>query len=772
MHHDTISGARPYSFVIAAAMLFAVSLAGAQEQATLGLEEIVVTAQHVTENLQNVPVAITAFNTGELAQRNITDLTKLTQFVPNLNFLSSTGATSSSAAFAFIRGIGQTNPFLQNDPGVGIYVDGVYIGRTQGSVFDVVDLQRVEVLRGPQGTLYGRNTIGGAINLISNVPDAKLALSGGVEGGNYGTINSHIKVNVPFTDKLFASLAISERKHDGYVKPIINANCATCTTEALTNENNLAARLAIRYLATDELTFDLTGDYSRKNNLPIGVRLLSYQVGLFAPPPPIPAGPNYDTVVADLHGGHPASFFVNGQYNTSQSNFAGEDHQRVWGTALTATWNQNDVTVKSISAYRTVRVSTSNDGDGSPVGLFANAYDNIKQDQTSQEFQILSSAFDKRLDWLAGVYGYKENATELEDFAIYQETNGLFPGAFFGIPCFTWDPTKPPFNGGCGDNGTQYTNYAVVSGAAYANATYHITDALGLTAGVRYSYDKKTFYYTQVGQPTEFTDTSNSWNAFTPRVALEYHVTNDAMLYASYAQGFKSGAFNNGNVVAPGGSRAVAPEKVKSYEVGTKTEWLEHRLTANVAVFYSDYTDQQLQVTPQNGQGQHEFVNAGGSHIYGAELELKAQATQYLQFNASAGYTHTEITQVTPGTVGVNVGAKLPYTPNLTAAVGSQLTLPMGAVGDTILRGDWAYIGPQNGDAIDTQALVTPGRAIANFRATFRPRDAHWDVYGYVDNALNREYRTATYSAFAAQFTVGIDGPPRTVGGGVNFHFD
>jgi iron complex outermembrane receptor protein len=751
-----------------------------------GLEEITVTAQRVQENLQNVPIAVTALSTADLQARDITDLTQLTQHVPNLNFMSTTGASSSSAAFAFIRGIGQTNPFLENDPGVGIYVDGVYIGRTQGAVFDVLDLQRIEVLRGPQGTLYGRNTIGGAINLISNMPDDKLSFSGRVEGGNYSEINSHFRVNVPLTDRLFASLSLAELKHDGYVRPIINSSCPTCTTESLTNQNDFALRAALRWLASDQLTLDLVGDFSVKDNLPIGVRLLTYNVGLFSPPGAPPGLPNYDTVVANqnslgrfgptgpfffpnFHSGHYASYFVNGQYNTSQSQYAGADHQQVWGTSITATWKGDGLTLKSITAYRAVHINDTNDGDGSPVALFTNSIDHINQDQESQEFQLSSSV--GPLDWLAGLYGYKENAQETQDFALYSETNGLIPGAFIGLPCFTWNPADAPF-WGCADNGMQYTNYAVANGAIYANGTMHFNEIFDIVAGVRYSYEHKTFFYTQVGQPAETSNESADWHSVIPRVVFEYHPTKQALFYASYSQGFKSGAFNNGNYVVAGGSRDVSPERVRSYELGAKTAWLEDRLIGNAALFYSHYTDQQLQVTEQNGNGLHAFVNAGASRIYGGELELKARPLKFVQLDASLGYTETKITEVAAGTVGVTNGAELPYSPKVTADIGAQVTAPLGSEADVDLRADWSYIGIQNGDAQNTQALVTPGRGLVNFRATYRPADTTaWEIYGFVNNAFDKLYRVATYSAFAAQFTVGFDGPPRTFGGGVNFHF-
>ena len=215
---------------------------------------------------------------------------------------------------------------------------------------------------------------------------------------------------------------------------------------------------------------------------------------------------------------------------------------------------------------------------------------------------------------------------------------------------------------------------------------------------------------------------------------------------------------------------------MKSYELGAKTSWLDDRVTLNGALFYSDYTDQQLQITPEMGPpGQHAFVNAGASHIYGAELEFNYRPVQYLLFDANAGYTHTEITQVAPGTRGVTLGSKLPFTPNITSSIGAQWTVPMATVGATDLRADWSYIGAQNGDALNTVALITPGRAVTNFRATYRPdaagRLAGWEFYAWVRNAFDREYRSATYSAFAPQFVVGIDGPPRTFGAGFNFHY-
>ncbi len=727
------------------------------------VDDIVVTAQRREERLQNTPIAVTALSSANLEARGIQDITQLTSAVPNLNLISSDTLSASSTALVFIRGIGQPQVFIQNDPGVGIYVDGVYIGRSQGAIFNTLDLERIEVLRGPQGTLYGRNTIGGAINLIGKRPGPGFGGQVGIEIGNYGKIDSTLKLNVPLSSKVFGSLAFSQTKHDGYVRPLASPTCRSCSGDPLSNDNTWAARVALRALATDTLTLDLNADYTHRRNRPIGIRLLSYDGQV----PPFSF--IYSLPVTFFHQGQPPESFADPVPNTHQSGFTGYDNQNVYGTSFTAEWRSPIGVLKSISAYRGLHVSDQNDGDGSPLAIFSNASERITQDQYSQEIQLQNTAFDGKLEFILGGFGYREHATSVQNFAAFLAEGTGFQ--FFPFPqpgCFNLD--APPYYGCPGMDGGQFTTYDVSNLAAFSNGTFHITDKLSATAGLRYSYEHKRLRYVEVGGPSPSVDDKQSFGSWTPRFGLSYQASKDVLLYASYAQGYKSGNFNQYYSSYPTlGPPIVQPETAKAYELGLKTTSSHQRLLFNVAGFYTNYSNQQLQVT--GAPPAHAFVNAAQSRIYGVEVELQARPADFLRLDASLGYTHTEITKVTPGTFGVTQGSRLPFVPELTANFSSDLILPVGSGAKIDLRGEIQHLSSQTGDNQNTPNLITPARTLGNVRLSYLPRGRGLEIYAFVNNVADTRYRTATGSVFPALFTIGVDGPPRTFGVGARYRF-
>lgn len=728
------------------------------------IEEFIVTAQRRAEPLQKAPLAVTALSSANLQARGIQDISQLTSVVPNLNLISSDTLSASSTALVFIRGIGQPQVFIQNDPGAGIYVDGVYIGRSQGAIFNTLDLERVEVLRGPQGTLYGRNTIAGAINLISKRPGPEFGGQAGIEIGNYGAINSNLKLNVPLSSEVFGSVAFSETKHDGYVRPLADPSCPSCSNDALSNDNTWAGRVALRALATNKLTLDLNADYTHRNNRPLGIRLLSYN-GQFPP-----FSFSYSPPVMLFHQGRPPESFVNAAPNTHQSGFTGYDRQDVYGISFTAEWRSPIGVLKSISAYRGVRVDDQNDGDGSPLAIFSNAGESIKQHQYSQEIQLQNTAFNDQLEYILGGFAYREHATSVQYFASFLAESTGFPSPPLFLPprpCF--NPAAPPYYGCPGINGGQFTTYDVDNLAAFGNATFHITDKLSATAGLRYSYEDKRLRYVEIGGLAA-TDDKKSFGSWTPRIGLSYQANKDVLLYASYAEGYKSGNFNQFYYAYPTlGPPVVKPETAKAYELGLKTTSFNQRLLFNVAGFYTDYSNQQLQVT--GFPPAHAFVNAAQSEIYGVEVELQARPADFLRLDASLGYTHTEITEVTPGTFGVIQGSRLPFVPELTANLGADLILPVGDGAKIDLRAEIQHLSSQTGDNQNTSALITPGRTLGNLRLSYLPQGKGLELYAFVNNVADIRYRTATGSVFPDLFTIGVDGPPRTFGAGARYSF-
>ena len=764
----------------AAVLLLAVDATVAWADSTSELETIVVTARRREETLQTTPVSVTAFSTESLRDREITDLAKLSDYVPNFNLLTSTSFGGSSTAYAFIRGIGQLDLFVQNDPGVGIYLDGVYVGRSQGAVLDVVDLERVEVLRGPQGSLFGRNTVGGAVNLVTAPAGPSRAGYVEVEGGNYGTLNGKARINLPLSDNLFFSATLLRRGHDGYDKAKPSAPCPVCSHDALSNDDTWAGRVALRYVPSDSLTIDLGADFSDKHNRSIGSRLAFF--GDTSNPQSIAAA--YNNAVL-TQWGVPAAAFVNLDSNTHQSSFTGWDYQRAWGTNLTIAWQLGGGTMfKSITAFRGLSVNDASDSDGTPMVNANLIGETTGQHQVSQEFQLIGASFDKKLDWTVGLFGMKENALNTiiqgQQFAEMQFIPPFSPPLFLPFPLFVpsmcFNKNAPPLFG-CGlldgTDGKQLTDYRVRTAAAYGNATWHITDRFSLSVGGRLNRDQKSFYYWNDAQgplPANALNLDHSWNSFTPRVGLEFQVDKDILLYSSFSRGFKSGNFNSGN--DPTQPLFVKPEKVEAYEVGAKTSWLDHRLTANLAVFYTEYKDQQLLVQTSFVQQERAYVNVAGSTIKGFEFELAARPTTHVQLNASVGNTESKVTSLALGTPSVGLGTRLVHTPVTQINVGAAIVdIPVLTTGRLGLRADWTHKTSQEGDYLNSQVAQVAGYDVANARLTYSPITGTWELYAYCNNLFDKKYEVARYSFLPSLVAGAVDGPPRTYVAGARVRF-
>ena len=788
---QTRTAIRILTAVAVAVLLPAIDVSIAIADTPLALEEVVVTARRREETLQMTPISVTAFTGEGLREREVMDLADLSRHVANFNLLTSTSFGGSSTAYAFIRGIGQLDLFVQNDPGVGIYLDGVYIGRSQGAVLEMVDVQRVEVLRGPQGTLFGRNTIGGAISLITEPAGPKRSALLELEGGNFSALNGKAKVNVPLADDLSLSATVVRRSHDGYAEAKPTALCPVCSHDAENDDDTWAGRVALRYTPTSNLTVDLGGDYSAKHNRAIASRLAFY--GSTADPFSIASA--YSNAVA-VQWGAPAAAFVNTTVNTHQSGFTGWDYQKTGGTNLTVTWLVDGMTFKSITAYRRMDVTDASDSDGSPLVNATLVGDKTHQTQVSQEFQLIGTSFDKKLDWTVGLFGMRENANNTivqgTQFAEMTFIPPFAPPLFLPFPQFVpsmcFNKNAPPLFG-CGllapqgppggppSDGAQFTDYKVRTAAAYTNLTWHFTDQLSVSAGARYNYDQKYFYYWNHPQPPPpsvapngILDLSHHWDSVTPRVGLEYQATKDALLYASVSRGIKSGNFNSGNDISQ--PLYVQPEKATAYEVGAKTSWFDHRMTANLALFYTDYKDQQLLVQTSFVSQQRAYVNVAASEIYGFEFELAAHPYNHLQLTASVGNTTSKVKELNLGTPQVTVGSRLVHTPLFAVNLGAALVdVPVGAAGRMALRADWSHKTSQEGDYLNSQVARVDGYGVANARLSYAPVDSNWELYAYCNNVFDKRYELARYSFLPSLVAGAVDGPPRTYLAGARVRF-
>jgi len=571
--------------IIPVLLIAEINTADAQSSAQVSysaLEEIVVTARKREEGLQNTPISITALTNEGLEKRNIVSIDQVSNVTPNLTINTSSAFSGSSQTPAiFLRGIGQTDFTLNTDPGVGIYVDGVYISRSVGGLLDLVDTKSVEVLRGPQGTLFGRNTIGGAINIVSNPPAEEFSgkVKATVGEDDWRILSAN--VSVPFSDTFRGKFAINDQSRDGHVVRTDGVD--------LGDKNSTSLRASFEWDASESLSFSAVVDDTDANEN--GTPLSLTQVNEMAPFVAIHNIFVAPTLVSTLGAG--AFFtdqFVSDNLFVTQGSGDVFSDLDVTGVSLTTEYEAQNFSVKSITAYRDLESSFSRDGDASPLPVNATS-DLYEYDQFSQELQFQGTALDDRLKWIFGLYYFEEsgNNNNIVDFGFVQFRSG-----------------------GTVDN---------ESYAAFAQTTYDINERLSLTAGLRYTDETRQFnpitFVTEQRTllPTppfppflNFTpgqllvpqgELESSTDEFTPLLNLSYQANQNLLTYFSFSQGFKSGGFTQRIFPALPAVPSFEPENVDVYEAGFKYDAENGRFRLNGSVYFTDYTD--LQVTVQIG---------------------------------------------------------------------------------------------------------------------------------------------------------------------------
>jgi iron complex outermembrane receptor protein len=711
--------AAPLAMLLASAMPTMPALAQEAE----ALEEIVVTAQRREEKLQDVPISVSAFSADAIEQRGLTNVMSLNSLAPNVSITNAAG--NSTAAQIGIRGGIQINPALSWDPAVGIYLDGVYIGKTQGSVFDVVDLERIEVLRGPQGTLYGRNTLSGAINLVTRAPSGEFKGTASVGYGNYDYKVGKFSVDLPRFGMVSASVSGRIERRDGFVKNVADTTGVAAgfgTTAAVAQKsqlNNLrseGARIAVDIDPTDDLNIAYRYDYSNNNQSNQFYQMTGIgTVGQFGNATTIfdPTSPAY--------AGLPLFLFTNPNYQSTAS-IDGPAYERsqVQGHSITANWNASDaLSLKSITAYRKLTWKDGLDLDGSPMPI---AHTQRLSDYWawSQEAQAFGKLFDERLNYVAGFYFFKDDG-------------------------FTYNPQSYFFGTNFFDSSYGFTSRVY---AFYTQVDYKVLDDLTATAGVRYSNERKTILRNLVGTfnfapPVTLIPTTNnarSFNSTTPMASVNYKFTNEINLYARYSQGYKSGGFNGETNDVLELNTPYRPEKMNAYEIGAKTTFLNGRGTFNAAFFLNKSSDLQLSIFKATGAASSTVENAGKGTARGLEFELSVRVFDGWTLGGNYGYLDTYYTQYLDG--GVNVANDRPFlhSPKHTASVNIDGRLYESDFGTLRVIADYAYQSKQffypysltrttNPNAYYTQV---PGYGIANARLLFSGIPISGDVTGEV----------------------------------------
>jgi len=735
--------------------------APASAQEPQGDGDIIVTARRRAENLQNVPISITAVTGATIKDQGVRDLKDFANFVPGVDINNGRPDGGGTTAQIFIRGVGQNDFLMPNEPGVGLYVDDVYVASSAGALDSLGDTQSVEVLRGPQGTLYGKNTIGGAIRITTVKPDFdKLSGSASLTGGSYGRIDIAAGINIPFSDTLAIRLSGSSRHTDDLQKRIYDP------ANGQGNINQDAVRGVLRWKPSSAFELSLSADWTRiRQHMPYGGNI-GYVAGA-SPLVDALSAQYYPTINAQL--GLPATSIFDSRWATAPNAVGAtgpnSDNYDVWGVAGVMTLQLTpDISIKSITAVRGVKGFAGRDGDSSPYALVeTTSYDN--NTQFSEELQLNGSSFGDRFKWTAGVYFMRQT---LHNHIVAQLWDGLIDTSV------NLDFNARSLERLVGDS------YAV-----FGQGTFDITPKLHLTAGGRYNKEKRDFqndwYF--VEQPRSYTcpgvDVTGTFiqckstdNVFTPMASLAYDITRDAMIYASYSDGFKVGGWTP-RLFSQQSLKRYLPERLKAYELGLKTSWFNRRLTFNIDAFQSDYSNLQLTsvLADATGAPQPVVQNAGAARIRGIESELTARIGRGTKIQGGLSYLDGKYRKLDPG-VSFPLSAELPETPKLSLTGSIEQTFYMDGGGSLSFRADGVYRSKTYKDPNNVEAIAQRPYALLNGRISYAMANDKVTFSVFGTNLTNKRYIVSgldiasTFGMYEAYF-----GRPREFGAEVSVKF-
>lgn len=742
-----------FAWGAAVALLIADTMvARAQTEApNAGIEEIVITAQKRSETLQEVPVSVSALTGDQLDQIGFANAQDIRTFVPNLNMHTNAGGNTGTTVS--IRGAITGDPIITFEPAVGIYVDGVYISKSVGSLFDAPDMERIEVLRGPQGTLYGRNTSGGAINLISRKPqeeaEARIRLGGGKfdSFGATATLDSgkHSIGDGEALGRIGVRGTAQYRTRDGMYRnePINGVGSGDLGSKDFDDLDRVSSRLITRWDLRENLKLDYTFEYFRAREVPTAFQLSGVRDGTpasaffpgiedFVQRDRVNAIGNNKVMTADdlASGRGTGSLNLRNQLLTHLHN-------------ITADADFEDVPVlgnielKAISGWRTVRLAEIQDLDGTPLHL-TDFQLYVDQKQFSEELQMVGDTADGMVEYVVGLYYFEERGGE-------NNPQVFFGGSPIGV-------SRKSIN--------RFHNNSI---APYGQATLRppfLDERLSLTGGLRYTYEKKRAARTTVAR---FADQSKTFDNVSPMGNIAFQITDDALAYYRFARGFKSGGFNGrspcqskdlggpAEITCPDESfplfdKPFKEEIVTSHEVGLKTEWFDRRLQVNATGFFQDIKDKQVSDFRADPTfGAVTFVNNADQNIWGAEIEANAAPTDNLTLRLAYALLRPEYTKFI-NLMGEDVkdAAAFVNSPEHTINVGAAYSVPtdygiftIGA--DGYWQDDEDYLIFNNEIIHAGDYFVANGRISLAEVAMF---DGYMDIGFWGRNLFDRKYRT------------------------------
>lgn len=734
------SGRKRFAFFSAIAAAFASATAPvgavAEEETTGGaIEEVLVTAQKRSQSLQDVPIAITAFTEDVLREQDISTLEDFSERTPGLSF---TAINPGQPNFR-IRGVGSGADGAGEDIPVAMYIDGVYIGRMTTITLDLFDMERVEILRGPQGTLFGRNATGGAFNITTIKPS--LETGGYVQAtiGNLNRINTQGYLTGALVDDVLAGkLAWSTRDRDGYMDNRFTGN------DDLMNEHKKSIRGQLLYTPSDDTKMLFSLDYTQDRLGPRGR---------------VPVTPGAErTNIFLANGGSPRD---------ALDDIEGKTDREVFGGSLNIDMETDYGTLTSITSWRQSDFFDLEDFGGLnpvinpvPTGGAREWIDTVEETtkQFTQEVRLASNSGGD-LEWVAGAFALWQNVHRIEEFDFYQTVAGVS-----GI-----NPRTQTTAVSDQDNKTK--NFAV-----FSQGTYQLTDNLSLTAGLRYTYEEKSIR--QKGIRGDFIvsedfdgSDSESWSNFSPKLGIEWSISDDILTYASISRGFKSGGYPG----QPRGlTQATTPfneEILDQFEIGFKSRWFDDRLQLNVSAFHQEYDDLQVLI---EDVANNTFVtgNAAAAENRGVEVEWIVIPLEGLEISGYYAYLDSELTEFVNAFSGVDLsGTQRGGAPEHSYNIAAKYTVPLKSGAKWTFDVDYSYTD----DNLRTVSF-TPRKDqmireydLVNARIAYAGANETWEVAAWVKNLTDELWQLHTVNTFGVYSD--LYAPPRTYGVAVSYRW-
>ena len=752
-----------------AATVEAAATASADVSSSVSVGEVVVTARHRSENLQSVPVSVSALGADLIKRTNTSNISQIAQLVPSLSFTF----FNARNANLNIRGLGN-NVGLANDgiePGVGFYVDQVYYNRPATATFDLIDISQVEVLNGPQGTLFGKNSTAGAVTIATEPPKFTPEFTGELSGGNYGYFQQWYALSGPIVDnRLAGRITFATTTRDGVLE--------NTTKDGDVNDyRNLNVRGQLLWTPAGDFKMRLIGDYSNQKTNCCDEVL----AGIVSPP-------NHKNFVAlsESFGYTPVVDPFNRQ---AVSNATIHANQESGGVSAEEDWSRPGFVLTSISSWRFWNWWPANDSDYTPIAVLNAAQNGDYQQQWSQELRI-ASAGANRIDYVGGLFAFYEHVKAL-GYTQYGDA----------ATAFLFSPALPSLilNGYTLHT---YPIYKTTSLAAFGQATWHVTSKLNVTGGLRYTYDKKDGSYIQVAsggvplvgplaalQPLRnAVGTDDAFTVSTTKgdlsglADISYQATHDVMLYVTLAKGFKSGGLNLAQLPA-NIPTIIAPESIDMVEGGVKSTLFDHRLTLNADVFFENDTNYQANLV-NTALLKLYLSNIPKVQSQGVEVSMNAAPVEGLSFYASGIYDKAiyadypnapcGLENVTQPFCNLN-GAPLAGVPKWTLSAGGEYDHPI-AIGrrevSAYLGLDYTYRSDFYSNATDSIYSKLPDLSLLNLRVGVREADNKWDLYFWTKNIFDQKY--FTFISAGIGNTGALDaqlGDPRTYGVTLRFHY-